>query len=60
MELEQYGELILLRGRTVEIMALIHVKVIHKEYSRFLNHFSPTPYLYHELKMIIYTSDITI
>ena len=35
-------------------------KVIHKEYSRFLNQFFPTPHLYHELNMIIYTSYINI
>ena len=36
------------------------VKVIHKEYSRFLNQFFPTPCSYHELNMIIYTSYINI
>ena len=36
------------------------VKVIHKEYSRFLNQFFPTPCLYHILNMIIYTSYINI
>ena len=35
-------------------------KVIHKEYSRFLNQFFPTPCSYHELNMIIYTSYINI
>ena len=35
-------------------------KVIHKEYSRFLNQFFPTPCLYHKLNMIIYTSYINI
>ena len=36
------------------------IKVIHKEYSRFLNQFFPTPCLYHKLNMIIYTSYIII
>ena len=36
------------------------VKVIPKEYSRFLNQFFPTPCLYHELNMIIHTSYINI
>ena len=35
-------------------------KVIHKEYSRFLNQFPPTPCLYRELNMIIHTSYINI
>ena len=35
-------------------------KVIHKEYSRFLNQFSPPHALYHELHMIVNTSDINI
>ena len=38
----------------------LSVKVIHKEYSRFLNKFFPTPCLYHELNMIIHTSYINI
>ena len=37
-----------------------YIKVIHKEYSRFLNQFFPTPCSYHELNMIIYTSYINI
>ena len=37
-----------------------HQNVIHKEYSRFLNQFSPPHALYHELNMIVYTSDINI
>ena len=36
------------------------LKVIHKEYSRFLNQFFPTPCLYHELNLIIHTSYINI
>ena len=36
------------------------LKVIHKEDSRFLNQFYPTPCLYHELNMIIHTSYISI
>ena len=32
----------------------------YKGYSRFLNQFFPTPHLYHELNMIIYTSYINI
>ena len=58
-------------GLVDPIMARIHtlikqsrvslsVKVIHKEYSRFLNQFFPTPCLYHKLKMIIHTSYINI
>ena len=35
-------------------------KVIHKEYSRFLNQFFLTPCLYHQLSIIIHTSYINI
>ena len=36
------------------------IKVIHKEYSRFLNQFFPNPCLYYELNMIMHTSYINI
>ena len=39
---------------------LMEIKVIHKEYSRFLKQFFPTLCLYHELNIIIYTSYINI
>ena len=41
-------------------LRLASIKVIHKEYSRFLNQFFPTPWLYYELNMIIHTSCINI
>ena len=40
--------------------AEVIIKVIHKEYSRFLNQLFPTPCLYYELNMIIHTSYINI
>ena len=36
------------------------VKVVHKEFSKFLNQFFPTPCLYHELNMIIHASYINL
>ena len=36
------------------------LKVIHKENSRFLKRFFPSPCLYHELNMIIHTRYINI
>ena len=38
----------------------LYLKVIHKEYSRFLNQLFPTLCLYHELNMVIHTSYINI